>query len=224
MDNPIDLYCERTGPELWSEPVNALTNLAFLVAAAFLLRAWLAAYRHRPAAGWDRLLLAILVAAIGIGSGLFHTFARAWAEAADVLPIALFISVFLLVSLKRLAGLGWPATLAWFAAYHGVNALVKRHLDPDLLNGSVFYLPSFAALALLAAWLAWRGHARRRLYLAAVAVFLVSLGFRSVDMALCDAWPLGTHFLWHVLNGILLWMLVSGVMDGPGQAQASRKG
>jgi hypothetical protein len=24
----IDLYCERTDPSLWSEPLNALTNLA----------------------------------------------------------------------------------------------------------------------------------------------------------------------------------------------------
>ncbi|TGT81791.1 hypothetical protein EN804_32725 [Mesorhizobium sp. M8A.F.Ca.ET.161.01.1.1] len=29
---PVDLYCERTGRELWSEPVNALTNLAFIAA------------------------------------------------------------------------------------------------------------------------------------------------------------------------------------------------
>jgi len=30
----LDLYCERTGPELFSEPVNALTNIAFFLAAA----------------------------------------------------------------------------------------------------------------------------------------------------------------------------------------------
>ena len=29
----IDGYCERTGPEYWSEPVNAVTNAAFLIAA-----------------------------------------------------------------------------------------------------------------------------------------------------------------------------------------------
>ena len=30
----IDIYCERTGPGLLAEPVNAITNLAFLLAAA----------------------------------------------------------------------------------------------------------------------------------------------------------------------------------------------
>jgi hypothetical protein len=29
---PVDLYCERTGPGLWAEPANALTNLAFIAA------------------------------------------------------------------------------------------------------------------------------------------------------------------------------------------------
>ncbi len=31
---PIDAYCERLGPGVWAEPVNALTNLAFLAGAA----------------------------------------------------------------------------------------------------------------------------------------------------------------------------------------------
>jgi hypothetical protein len=30
---PIDLYCERVSPSFWAEPVNAVSNLAFLIAA-----------------------------------------------------------------------------------------------------------------------------------------------------------------------------------------------
>lgn len=32
----IDAYCERIDPGFWSEPINALTNLAFLVAALWV--------------------------------------------------------------------------------------------------------------------------------------------------------------------------------------------
>lgn len=223
MDNPIDLYCERLEPGLWAEPVNALTNLAFLIAAAFLLRDWLQTFRKRPGAGWDRLLLVILVAAIGIGSGLFHTFAQGWAELADVLPIALFISVYLLVFLKRITCLGWPATAAWFAVYHLLNALVKNTLPADFMNGSVFYLPSWLALVFMSAWLGLRRHAQWHLFTLASALFMVSLAFRSVDMALCPTWPLGTHFLWHLCNAILLWLLARGVMASSG-VQSSRNG
>ena len=39
-------------------------------------------------------------------------------------------------------------------------------------------------------------------------ILLVSLTFRSVDERVCDHIPLGTHFLWHILNGIMLgWMI-----------------
>ena len=36
----IDLYCERTDPSFWAEPVNALTNIAFLIAAYAAYRLW----------------------------------------------------------------------------------------------------------------------------------------------------------------------------------------
>ena len=74
----VDGYCERLAPGLWAEPWNAVTNLAFVLAAIWVWRR-----------GGDvpvRVLAAILFV-IGIGSGLFHTFATRWAGVADVLPI-----------------------------------------------------------------------------------------------------------------------------------------
>ena len=32
----VDHYCERTDPGIWAEPLNALTNLAFIIAAWLL--------------------------------------------------------------------------------------------------------------------------------------------------------------------------------------------
>ena len=44
--------------------------------------------------------------------------------------------------------------------------------------------------------------------LAAAALLCVSLTFRSIDGPLCGALPIGTHFLWHLLNALLLaWMI-----------------
>ena len=68
----IDLYCERTDASFWSEPLNALTNLAFLVAAILIAR-W--ARRERGRLSWDAAVLAALAALVGVGSFLFHTFA-----------------------------------------------------------------------------------------------------------------------------------------------------
>ena len=37
--------------------------------------------------------------------------------------------------------------------------------------------------------------------------FTVSLVFRTVDNQVCGGFPLGTHFVWHLLNGVLLFLL-----------------
>ena len=61
----IDLYCERTAAGLLNEPLNAISNLGFLLVAAL---AWRRA-RHEGFA--DVAVLAAILAAIGVGSGLF---------------------------------------------------------------------------------------------------------------------------------------------------------
>ena len=78
----FDSYCERTDPGYWSEPVNAVTNLAFIAIAILM---WRRSYGH-PA---GRVLAGILFV-IGVGSYLFHTHATLWAVLLDVLPILLF--------------------------------------------------------------------------------------------------------------------------------------
>ena len=102
----IDGYCERTGPEFWSEPVNAATNAAFLIAALVMLRR---TGGRPPLAG----VLIALLAAIGVGSFLFHTFATAWAATADVAPIALFVLVYVFAA--NLHFWGWRAWVAGLA-------------------------------------------------------------------------------------------------------------
>src|SRR3546814_4103286 len=86
----IDLYCERVGPGLWAEPLNLVTNLAFILAGVLLV---VALRRAEPAVRRDPAIigLAVLVLVVGIGSGLFHSFATRWAALADVIPIALLI-------------------------------------------------------------------------------------------------------------------------------------
>lgn len=60
---PVDLYCERTGPGLWAEPANALTNLAFIAAGLWGVR-----QVRRYKTGTFAEVLAWWVVAIGIGS------------------------------------------------------------------------------------------------------------------------------------------------------------
>jgi hypothetical protein len=59
------------------------------------------------------------------------------------------------------------------------------------------------------AWLLrHRARATARGLAVGAGVLCLSLLARSVDMALCAGWPVGTHFLWHLLNAAMLgWMI-----------------
>ncbi len=192
----IDLYCERLEAGLLAEPLNAVTNGAFLVAA------WRLQRLARRGDGSDRgvLVLAALALAIGIGSSLFHTFATGWALAADVVPILLFQLLFLLLYLRRQAGLGAAPAAGLCLAF--LLACLAGRSAPALLNGSLAYAPTLAVLALLS----WhqRHTQQSGLLLAATGLFSLSLLLRSLDNALCPLWPIGTHLFWHLLNAAVL--------------------
>jgi len=57
------------------------------------------------------------------------------------------------------------------------------------------------------------------LLLWAAGLFLLSLTFRSLDLALCASLPHGTHFLWHLLNGVVLVLCALSVLPAQGSGQ-----
>jgi hypothetical protein len=210
----IDIYCERVSPALWAEPVNAVTNLSFVV-AGFL--AWrLARDRGQIDVGTGTLVL--LVFAIGIGSFLFHTFATRWAMAADVLPILLFQVLFFWLYGRRV--IGWHPLVGGGALALFLAAVFASGSLSHYLNGSLGYAPAWATLLLLGLWHWRRAAPEPRVLLLAALVLFVSLAFRSVDMAACDALSTGTHFLWHLLNGWVLYLCIRGLLAGSGKDAA----
>jgi len=210
---PIDLYCERTDASFWAEPANALSNVGFLVAAAAAWWSW------RRAGGRDGAVVAlvIVVVAVGLGSFAFHTVATRGAMLADVIPIAIFIYGYLLLALRRFLHLSARASIAIVIAY-AVGAQALSFFAPSgTLNGSIGYLP--ALVALIAVARATRGPARRGLDLA-VMLFTVSLALRTIDLAVCEAFPLGTHFLWHLLNAAVLYVLLRTAVEAAASESA----
>ncbi len=201
----VDGYCERLDASFWAEPVNAITNAAFLIAA---LVAWLRTDARKDAGAVT--LLGILVA-IGIGSFLFHTIAQRWAALADTLPILLFILTYLYLATLRFLGLRWwggaLAVVLYFPFSIAVSWLVANTLGP--LNGSVSYTPVVVALILYAALIFKRAPETANGLLYGAGILVLSLTFRTIDAGVCGSFPLGTHFLWHILNGTMLgWMIV----------------
>lgn len=203
----IDIYCERTEPGLWAEPVNALTNLAFILAAWLVLRQ----ARAEGRLDWPMKVLIGLVFAIGIGSGLWHTFAQRWAGAADVIPILLFIVTYVGLTMWRYFGMRPAEAVSLAVAFlffaPGLRSAAAASL-PAAMSPSFGYLPALVALTVSGVLLMLRRHPVGPWLLAAAGVFVVSLTFRALDGRVCEGFPLGTHFMWHILNAVVLGVLM----------------
>ncbi|MEV4517586.1 ceramidase domain-containing protein [Dactylosporangium sp. NPDC049525] len=211
----VDSYCERTAPGLWNEPANAVSNLAFLVAAAVLIGLMGADRRGAPRSVW---LLPVLLAVVGVCSLSFHTFATTATAALDTLSILAFILTAVVVLVHWMWRVrwrwAWPAAPAYLVAAVGVNAALLFAGGERATVGG--YLP--ALLGLVGFGVAIRytappaaAGAGRRLLLAG-AIFAVSLTLRTLDGPLCGGFHLGTHFLWHVLNATVLFLVGLAVL------------
>jgi hypothetical protein len=196
---PIDAYCERLGPGLAAEPLNALSNAAFFIAAL-----WAARAAARKGVGPVIWLLIALVFVIGLGSLAFHTFADQWSELADVLPITLFIYGYLAFALRRFLGLEWWKVALALGVLFLVTLATAHVLPPGFMNGSGAYLPALIASVLVSLDLLRTGHPAQLNVSLASTILFVSLIFRTADQIVCPVLPIGTHFIWHILNGLVL--------------------
>jgi len=155
---------------------------------------------------------------------------------ADVIPIDLFMLVYLGFALNRFLGVppGWTVlTLIGFAAIVFLTMQLKCWSGgigfpgsevggaSECLNGSLVYLPALLAMAIVGGLLAERKHPAAPFILWAALIFAISVTFRSLDLALCDAYQIqgrkiGTHFAWHLLNGLALFLLLRASLEaGP---------
>ena len=196
----VDGYCERTDFTFWSEPLNALTNLAFIIAALIF-------WRRSQGVPMARVLSGILFV-IGVGSFLFHTFATNWASMADVVPIGVFILTYLFVVNRDMVPMGgWLAVFATALFIPYAAALVPVLNRIPFIAISNFYWTVPILLVGYAVFLR-RKPGIASGFLFGAGLLSVSIIIRSLDEILCDAVPIGTHFIWHILNGIMLgWMI-----------------
>jgi hypothetical protein len=236
----VFLYCERgTNTALLAEPINALSNIAFLLAALVGLQ--LVLWRPPEERSADQFLLPVLVLFIGLGSLGFHLYADQGTALADVVPIAVFMLVYLGFALNRFLGVPPGFSVLLVSGFAAIVALMSQVQCSEgavgffggaaqgakpCLNGSVFYLPALIALIVVGLLLRERGHKAAPWLLWAAAIFAVSLTLRSVDLGLCDkvlieGRKVGTHFAWHVLNALALFLLLRASLEA-GPAAASQ--
>ncbi len=210
----IDSYCERLDVTLLSEPLNLCSNIGFIVAAWMVQRD---SQTLPPAQRASIKRLYGLIYCIGIGSSLFHSFANLVTMALDVLPISLYIIYFLGHWNTTLMGYSPKKSASILGLWLLLTLVLSFGLKSLPLAGSQTYL----SVALFLPWMAYQQKAifsasstyksfeyPQDLTLASI-IFIASLLFRTIDPFICPLWQYGTHFLWHLLNSILLFLTAS---------------
>ena len=197
----VDGYCERVDVAFWSEPINAITNAAFLIAAIWTWR--------RPDLPITGRVLTMILALIGIGSFLFHTFAQSWAGLADVVPILLFILLYTYVATRdyflTARWVSWLAVIGFFPFAAVIGWLLS---DWEYLGSTRGYFPVPILILIYAYLLRHKLPDVARGLTTGAGILVASMLARWADEPLCHLHPSGTHFLWHILNAVMLaWMI-----------------
>ncbi len=194
----VDMYCERLDPSFWAEPLNAISNLSFIVAGFLLWRL------RTPRSN----LIATLVILIGLGSFSFHTFANRLTGLIDTLVIAIYLVTFAFLIPKQWSRKSIRIQLG--STLLLIITIVLTQLLMNLLNPSAPWLPpgmylgAWLALLVYAIVTQYSNKSAARFLWLAVIVFPFSLLSRQVDTPLCEITS-GTHWLWHLLNGLTLY-------------------
>ena len=201
LSKPIDIYCERLDIGIWAEPINAVTNVAFILAAIIM---WL-----RCKNLVEGKILSFLLFSIGCGSFLFHTYAQTWAALLDVTAILIFILTYIFVANRRFLVWSKMVSLIGVILFFPYQLLLVSILSNiQFFGSSVQYIP-VAILIFIYSGLLRKSEPNlsRGLFIGA-AILCLSIFSRTVDEPLCSILSVGTHFVWHILNAIMLsWMI-----------------
>ena len=201
-----DEYCERVGFSLLAEPLNALSNLSFIFAA---YAAWMLAKRTGTLSAGIKVLIA-LAGTVGIGSMLWHTLANTWTLYLDVVPIVFFIIGFIWMYTRNVIGKGAVFAVLSVGAFL-LSAFLVRPIG-DALHGAPSYLPGLLVVLVIGLYHAIHRKPSRFTPLIAAGVYFTALFFRTIDLELCHFMTIGTHFIWHILIGLVLYLTMRSLI------------
>lgn len=207
MDNflgiPLTLYCERSGHELFAEPLNAISNIAFIL-AGFGIYKLLQKNKIYQAEYKGVILLIFLV---GLGSFLWHTTRNQYTLFLDAIPAALSVALITYLLLSKLIGNKLFALLAValllpsrflissFAPTDFISSLIRNGI-----NAAVFLVIIVCAFKKYGN-IAFEG-------LIVLAIYLLAITMRTIDLEVCSTISVGTHFLWHIFNALAVYLAI----------------
>ncbi|MAH88948.1 MAG: hypothetical protein CMJ06_02745 [Pelagibacterales bacterium] len=191
-------YCERNNLELLAEPLNLFTNILFLFFSILL-------YFDKTV---KNKIFAFILFGIGIGSMLYHSFATRFTALVDILFIILFIFYYLVILYNKLyikKNYTYILSLIFISSCYVFGYFFYE----SILGSSAFYFPILLHLILLLFYFIYtKKYFYFKKFIFIPIIFSISLYVRTVDLKYCITFSIGTHFFWHILNSIVLYLLI----------------
>jgi len=200
-------YCERLGNSIFSEPINLFSNLAFLF-SAYLIFKLFKKHKKVDAEYW---ILFWLVISIGLGSALWHSFRTPLAHAFDAIPIYLFLLTYLYLFLKNLLdskGKSVVIVITYLFLQIGVSILF-----PEVFNGSIRHIVNALFFVALSLWIYIKAKGLNLNFILALLAYMLGIVFRTTDNKICIIFPVGTHFLWHILTALASYFAIKALTE-----------
>jgi hypothetical protein len=122
----------------------------------------------------------------------------------DSVPILIFIMWYIWLYVRNVVGVRPPFAVASAAAF--LLATLLAFPFAGVLHGAFVYTPGLVVTLVLGLFHARERRAARFTLLAAAGVYLAALFFRTIDNEVCPVLPIGTHFLWHILIGLVTYL------------------
>lgn len=140
-----------------------------------------------------------LLSLVGLGSFIYHTARNSITLIFDAVPIYIFILYALFFALKELFESKAKASLV-LGGFFLLEVILSIYAPREFLNGSIRHLTAIAFISVLGVLLFRKYGGKIKMpIMSVIGLYGFAILFRSIDMAVCNIIPIGTHFLWHTL-------------------------
>ena len=206
MEHPV--YCEQPVFSGFFEPFNTITNIFFIIAGILLI------YQLKKSNKIDAkaIYLSTLLIIIGIGSFAWHLYRKDFTLLIDSIPIGIFILSYLYFYLTITTEKLYLRITIYLGFY--IYTILLSYLLKNLTNTIVFgngglgYIIAISYFILLQAYNYFKFREIVKKSLIISFILLTSILLRQLDLSICNTIAIGTHFIWHTLNSIVLYLFV----------------
>jgi hypothetical protein len=205
----LPTYCERLTSGFLGEPINLLSSFLYIVAA---LTAWRNLTNSNNIKHKNFLqLMCLLVALIGIGSALYHSYPNRTTLLLDALPIYVLLVSLLAFLVNKIVDS--PIFTVCIIFVYISTLLLGSLVWPELANGSVRHIITITFLSVVLSLLYKKFPVLIKKLFLILVLFIVSLIARSLDVMLCSSLTIGTHFIWHIINAFAVYLLLTTIKE-----------